>query len=841
VGGVSEYVITLEKPVTIRLGCIAAAILCLSVTLAAQTASTPAPDSASVPKVIRFSGSITVPADSNAQGVVLAPGAAPTHVVAITFSLYAEQSGGAPLWSEVQNVHVDSAGRYTVQLGATKPDGLPMDIFTSVQAQWLGVQPQGQAEQARVLLVSVPYALKSGDAETFGGLPPSAFMKMPSVDGTSGSTQTTGSTGNTGKSGGGIDTVINCVNAATGYLPLFTQTRPPNITICNSAIYQNPTTAKLGIGTTTPGGKFEVIDNNPNDVDHSFVINATTNVGTAAGVSGQNFDTVMGIGVTGHVQGASGTGVLGFHDNLSGLGAGVTGLTNSSSGMGVSGIANTATGSAYGVSGASASNDGIGVIGVVTSGGAQGHQSFGVEGQAHDPNGAGGSFANLASSGKSVGMSAITDSSTGTGVYGVGLGASQTGQMFGNLTTVGVWGDAANGIGIFATSDDSTALLAVNNSPTGAALGGVNKSTSGVADGVAGTTVSPAQNASGVYGEAMAATGATNGVFGQTDSSDTNADGVYGKATSTSGSAKGVYGVTASKNGTAIYGIATSTDSSGSANGVYGQSATGIGVYGYSTWVAAGVLGVANDNNADCCSNGVFGANLSTSGHNNGGELTTASPGGVGGILENTGGGLSILARVNSSQNSFWVDGGGNGWFNGALQVNGGGSSFGGAVTINGNLQINGNLSKLSGSFKIDDPLDPANKYLSHSFVESPDMMNIYNGIARLDARGQAWVELPQYFEALNRDFRYQLTSIGASQPRLYIAREVGGNRFKIAGGKPGAKVSWQVTGIRQDAWANAHRIPNEEDKPLEKRGTYLYSEPYEQDSNKNASAMLQH
>ncbi len=119
-------------------------------------------------------------------------------------------------------------------------------------------------------------------------------------------------------------------------------------------------------------------------------------------------------------------------------------------------------------------------------------------------------------------------------------------------------------------------------------------------------------------------------------------------------------------------------------------------------------------------------------------------------------------------------------------------------------------------------------------------MMNIYNGIVRLDARGEAWVELPPYFAALNRDFRYQLTSIGAAQPRLYIAREVQGNRFKIANGKPSAKVSWQVTGIRQDAWANAHRIPDEEDKPLDKRGTYLHPELFGAAADKKTNARLQ-
>ena len=142
-----------------------------------------------------------------------------------------------------------------------------------------------------------------------------------------------------------------------------------------------------------------------------------------------------------------------------------------------------------------------------------------------------------------------------------------------------------------------------------------------------------------------------------------------------------------------------------------------------------------------------------------------------------------------------------------------------------GNVHITGNLSKGGGSFKIDHPLDPANKYLYHSFVESPDMMNIYNGVATLDARGAVWITLPDYFGALNRDFRYQLTSMGRPQPELYIAKEISGSRFRIAGGKPGGRVSWQVTGIRQDAYANAHRIPVEEDKPAQDQGHYLHPE----------------
>jgi hypothetical protein len=147
------------------------------------------------------------------------------------------------------------------------------------------------------------------------------------------------------------------------------------------------------------------------------------------------------------------------------------------------------------------------------------------------------------------------------------------------------------------------------------------------------------------------------------------------------------------------------------------------------------------------------------------------------------------------------------------------------AVDSLGNARVTGTLSKAGGSFKIDDPIDPANKYLSHSFVESPDMMNIYNGIVTLDAHGAATVEMPEWFEALNRDFRYQLTAIGAPGPKLYVAGEIVGNHFKIAGGKKGQRVSWQVTGIRQDAWANAHRIPTEEVKPADEQGKYLHPE----------------
>jgi hypothetical protein len=179
-------------------------------------------------------------------------------------------------------------------------------------------------------------------------------------------------------------------------------------------------------------------------------------------------------------------------------------------------------------------------------------------------------------------------------------------------------------------------------------------------------------------------------------------------------------------------------------------------------------------------------------------------------------------------------------------------SSYDYAAVLNGKVKITGNLEKAGGSFKIDHPLDPANKYLCHSFVESPDMKNVYDGVVVLDRKGKAEIELPDWFAALNTDFRYQLTAIGAPGPNLYIAEEISdkttnstsnnnnkNSRFKIAGGTSGMKVSWQVTGIRKDPWANDHRIEVEEDKPDKERGYYLHSDLYGQPEEKGISHLL--
>lgn len=159
-------------------------------------------------------------------------------------------------------------------------------------------------------------------------------------------------------------------------------------------------------------------------------------------------------------------------------------------------------------------------------------------------------------------------------------------------------------------------------------------------------------------------------------------------------------------------------------------------------------------------------------------------------------------------------------------------------VSIQGDLTITGALSKGSGTFVIDHPLDPTNKLLYHSFVESPDVMDTYVGRATLDGAGSATIRLPGYFLALNKDYRYFATPVGSSMPKLHMSREVrprffglfGAPVFVIAGGVPGGAVSWMVTGIRHDPYILANPVVPEVKKSSTMpyaQGMYVHPEVY--------------
>jgi hypothetical protein len=249
--------------------------------------------------------------------------------------------------------------------------------------------------------------------------------------------------------------------------------------------------------------------------------------------------------------------------------------------------------------------------------------------------------------------------------------------------------------------------------------------------------------------------------------------------------------------------------------GVWGNAVEGVGVEG-SSEQSAGVRGTSDTGDGvsgqsgGSNKSGVYGSSTASNGYGVYGRNTTNSNVGYLG-----GPGAGAWGRG---------EGGSHGVYGEAV---GGGN----AGQFLGDVHITGNLSKGGGTFIIDHPLDPEHRTLSHSFVESPDMMNVYNGVAILGGGGEAWVELPAYFEALNRDFRYQLTCVGGYAP-VYIAEEIAGNRFKIGGGSAGLKVSWEVTGIRQDPWAEANRVLVEADKAPEMMGTLIHSEAFAASGN---------
>jgi hypothetical protein len=373
-------------------------------------------------------------------------------------------------------------------------------------------------------------------------------------------------------------------------------------------------------------------------------------------------------------------------------------------------------------------------------------------------------------------------------------------------------GSEANNAGSADTqlvANSSVISLKVYQQGPGTALMGYVTRTSGDGRGVYGRTDSP--NGDGVQARngAAAGTGAAFRAIGGANpaiiATSTSATGGTITATNSNPASAwaavegtgptGVRGTALEANDVGVVGSSTSwfgiMGFSGTGVGVGGSCTTGHGVRGNSQ-SSAGVKGESNT------SIGVFGTSNSWFG------VWGDSAGDQPGVLGTSTNGAGVYA---SSVNST-------------------------ALYVEGNASVTGSLSKGAGSFQIDHPLDPANQYLSHSFVESPDMMNIYNGNVTLDAAGEATIALPDWWEALNRDARFQLTPIGSFMP-LFVKEAIRKNAFQIAGGTAGRQVSWQVTGIRKDAYAEANRIPVEHPKSAADRGKYLHPKEHGQPASK--------
>ena len=312
--------------------------------------------------------------------------------------------------------------------------------------------------------------------------------------------------------------------------------------------------------------------------------------------------------------------------------------------------------------------------------------------------------------------------------------------------------------------------------------------------GISSSISSPSE-ARAVYGAAINPNSSFN--YGGYFTSAGGSSGVFGEASdSTSGIAGGVFHSQGTA-GRGVIGMALNTGDILNYGGYFhAKGKQGVGV-----WAKGGENGYA----------AVFPCNVRITPDSVSTALFVDGKGLIGGTLATQlKGGLGVTggALISSTQGyAIWAIANG----------------IADAALFEGNVSVTGNLVKGGGGFVIDHPLDPENKYLYHSYVESPDMMNVYNGTVKLDRKGEAVVKLPAYFEALNKDFRYQLTAIGAPAPNLHIARKISDNDFIIAGGKPGMEVSWQVTGIRNDAYAKAHRIVSEVNKERQNQGKYLH------------------
>ncbi len=473
---------------------------------------------------------------------------------------------------------------------------------------------------------------------------------------------------------------------------------------------------------------------------------------------------------------STGSALLGSITASSGSANGVLGQTTSTGGNGVSGQALATSGAAWGVFGRSLSSSGSGVHGQA---GAVSGTNYGVFGSSISPDGFGGHFRNEAISGRAVGLFGLSESASGRAVYG--LAPAATG------VTHGIYGESdsssGNGVGGYATAE------------SGPAYGVFGRS-----DSVSGI---------GVDGLAAASSGVNVGVRGVSQS-NTGIGGLFSN-TAGSGAAVGLEARSSSSVGTAIR--ASSTAPTGANVAVSASAASPEGRAGY----------FVNTYNPG----GGFSAAYSVALRAEIENLEGAAVYGVANHATTTNGNLAGVRGQSNSPNGRGIEGIAASTAGGATSVGVYGTTFGSGPNTRaglflGDAEVIGTLIKSGGSFRIDHPLDPERKYLSHSFVESPEMMNIYNGNVETNAEGIAEVILPDWFEALNQEFRYQLTVI-KSFARAAVWEEIVGNRFVIRTDAPGVRVSWQVTGVRHDRWAKAHRIPVEQDKPESDQGKYLH------------------
>ncbi len=765
------------------------------------------------------------------QGQLLEAGEPVTDLVTMRFSLWNAASSGSQLGSDYTASSVDVVdGLFTVQVDSANfgssgfngdPRWLEIEVY---DAGWQTLSP-------RQPITPAPYALFAADSPGGGG---------------------------------------TCLWSENG-----------------TKIYYS--TNHVGIGTadpnvplhvTTSGDPVAVLGKNTATSGSGSGVWGETGSSTGAGVFGQNINNGTGnhAGVKGVAWGSFAQGVMGYNGSTASTAMGVLGRT--SRGAGVKGEAtHTSSSTAYGVHGATSSTSGTGVYGYAPAGGkgVAGYSGSNDYGYLGSDNGGvyGRSTDNYGVYGYSNNGAGVRGySATDWGVFGSSPNGSSEAGVVGAITLdnggtlwkpnsgvsggcqdgQGVAGRTIEGIGVFGEQTNSG-----NIGHLGTSTAGVYGETNDAGDyGVYGRTDGNYSTTNGVYGQA---TGATWGIGVRGSVSNTNGVGVYGYNGGT-----GYAGEFYSDSGSAARFIGHDDDcvvidhDAGITNsaglvidtvGSYGEQvglevtvdaefgrlatfdlngATGylssaflvtadnsgnvVEILGENTVSDEDVLRVQSDGYGSAIY-GYNSRNQSDTPAVHGYHISSTSYYGVG--VKGEGGYMGVEGRATGG------DGTGTKYGVYGYATNG---STNYAGYFSGTLRCTGQLIKGSGTFMIDHPLDPENKYLYHSFVESPDMMNIYNGNVVTDENGEALVTMPEWFEALNMEFRYQLTVIGQFAQAI-VAEKMEDNHFLVRTDKPGVEVSWQITGIRQDPFANANRVQVEVDKPKDEIGTYIHPEAW--------------
>jgi hypothetical protein len=694
----------------LRNGCVVVGFLLFVLSLAAQTASSGSASS-QVPPLIPFS---SIASDEG--------GGSLSGVVNITFSLYAGQHGGAPLWAETQNnVQLDATGHYSVQLGITQPKGVPTTLFTTGEARWLGVRIAEQVEQPRVLLLSVPYALKAGDAATIGGLPPSAFVLAAPPSGVNPAPGAEPGTGQGAPLPSGDVTGTGTVN----YLPLWDSTSD----ITSSVVFQKGTgnTAKIGINTITPATTLDVkgagtirgtlslpatgaatatggkISQPLNLAASAFNSTSSTAVNQTfqwqSEPAGNNTSAPSGTLNLLFGEGATKPSETGLNIASNGQITFATGQTFPGTGSGTITGVNTAAGS--GLTGGGSS----GTLNLALTNTCAANQVLQWSGSAWACATVSGTVTSVATG---LGLKGGPIKTTGTLTIDPAvvpqLGAANTFNA--NQTVFGTFTANAGGTAILGTSTSSTSP-AIQGEGNGIGVLGVADSPSGSTVGVLGQVQSPSgygveglSPGIAIIGQSSAASGGA-GVDG-TITSPTGY-GVYGSNSAASGTAAGVHGTTASSTGNGVegsspyigvYGTGIFGVKGASSNtGVWGTGNAGVIGTSSSTVNGGGVVGQATAITGNAP--GVFGWTNSPSGYGVQGAVQ-ASSGGTAGFFQVSTASATILQGSNNGTTEFTVDSAGDVTAAGAVsggsfQIAGQLFAFGSSVNSNAFLGFAGN------------------------------------------------------------------------------------------------------------------------------------------------------